>query len=136
MGNGRHIGRGALASARQIGHRGYAATRITVSMGAAVLVVTATVLLAPVSDGVAGPEVVCRLTALILGRTSVPTPDDAYVEIVKNQYIGPTHPDQDINYVAVTTPQEFWPLSALLFRIPGLCARPAGNLGTRWPGVA
>ena len=134
MGNGRHIGRGALASARQIRHLGYAATRITVSMGAAVLVVTATVLLAPVSTVSPALELSADSTALILGRTSVPTPDDAYVEIVKNQYIGPTHPGQDINYVAVTTPQEFWPLSALLFRLPGLVLGPREIWGPGGPG--
>jgi hypothetical protein len=33
-------------------------------------------------------------TALILGGTSAPTPDDVYIEIVTNQYIAPTHPGQ------------------------------------------
>ena len=45
-------------------------------------------------------------TALIMGGTTVPTPDDYLVELVKNQYIAPTHPGQDIEYVAVTTPEE------------------------------
>ena len=133
MGNGRHIGRGALASARQVRHLAYAATRITVSMGAAVLVVTATVLLAPASTVSPALKLSADSTALILGRTSVPTPDDAYVEIVKNQYIGPTHPG-DINYVAVTTPQEFWPLSTLVFRLPGLLLGPQEIWGLGGPG--
>ena len=103
-------------------------------MGAAVLVVTATVLLAPASTVSPALKLSADSTALILGRTSVPTPDDAYVEIVKNQYIGPTHPRQDINYVAVTTPQEFWPLSTLLFRIPGLLLGPREIWGPGGPG--
>ena len=134
MGNGRHIGRGALAFARQIRHFDHAATRITVSIGAAVLVVTATVLLAPASTVSPALKLSADSTALILGRTSVPTPNDAYVEIVKNQYIGPTHPGQDINYIAVTTPQEFWPLTALLFRLPGLVLGPREIWGPGGPG--
>ncbi len=135
MGNGRHIGRGALASARQIGHLGYAATRIAVSMGAAVLVVTATVLLAPVSTVSPALELSADSTALILGRTSVPTPDDAYVEIVKNQYIGPTHwPGHQLRR-GHDTPGVLAPLGVTLPH-PRARARPAGNLGTRWPGVA
>ena len=134
MGNGRHIGRGPLAFARQIRHFDHAARRITVSMGAAVLVVTATVLLAPASTVSPALKLSADSTALILGRTSVPTPNDAYVEIVKNQYIGPTHPGQDINYIAVTTPQEFWPLSALLFRLPGLVLGPREIWGPGGPG--
>jgi PE-PPE domain len=134
MGNGRHIGWGAVAFARQIRHFDHAATRIPVSMGAAVLVVTATVLLAPASTVSPALKLSADSTALILGRTSVPTPNDAYVEIVKNQYIGPTHPGQVINYVAVTTPQEFWPLTALLFRLPGLALGPRDIWGLGGPG--
>ena len=48
-------------------------------------------------------------TALIMGGTTIPTPDDYLVELIKNQYIAPTHPGQDIDYVAVTTPQEAGP---------------------------
>jgi len=134
MGNGRHIGWRAVAFARQFRHFDHAATRITVSIGAALLVVTATVSLAPASTVSPALELSADSTALILGRTSVPTPNDAYVEIVKNQYIGPTHPGQDINYVAVTTPQEFWPLTALLFRLPGLALGPREIWGLGGPG--
>jgi len=42
----------------------------------------------------------------VLGGTSIPTPDDAYLDAVERQFIGPSHPAQDIDYVAVTTPQE------------------------------
>ena len=97
------------------------ATRMTVSIGAAVLVVTATVV--PVSPAVrlAASSPPCTDTdvtcALIMGTSGVPTPDDYYVETVRNQFIAPTHPGQ-IGYVAVTTPEELWPLtgvSRLLF---------------------
>ena len=39
-----------------------------------------------------------------MGGTTIPTPDDYMVELIKNQYIEPTHPGEDIEYVAVTTP--------------------------------
>ena len=89
MGYGRCVGRvGALA----------VATRMTVSIGVAVLVVMATVV--PVSPAVrlAASSAPCTDTdvtcALIMGTTGVPTPDDFYVESVKNQFIAPTHPGQ------------------------------------------
>ena len=36
--------------------------------------------------------------------TTIPTPDEFWVESVMNQFIAPTHPDQTIKPVAVTTP--------------------------------
>ena len=91
MGYSRCVGRvGALA----------VATRMTVSIGVAALVVVATVVPAPtVSPAVrlAASTAPCthrRNGALILGGTSIPTPDDFCVETVKNQYIAPTHPGQ------------------------------------------
>ena len=90
MGYGRCVGRvGALA----------VATRMTVSIGVAVLVVMATVV-RPVSPAVrlAASSAPCTHTdvtcALIMGTSGVPTPDDFYVESVKNQFIAPTHPGQ------------------------------------------
>jgi hypothetical protein len=73
-------------------------------------------------------------TALIMGGTTGPKPDHFWVETVKDQFIAPTHPG-DINYVAVTTPQEFWPLTGLLGLI-GLALGPPqlfGPGGTAWP---
>ena len=58
------------------------------------------------------------MTALILGGTTVPTPDDYQVELIRHQYIEPTHPGHDIDYVAVTTPAECWPVTGL-FRSSG-----------------
>jgi len=72
-------------------------------------------------------------TALIMGGSTVPTPDDFLVESVKNQYIAPTHPGQDIEYVAVTTPEELWPVTGVA-RIVGLAIGPAEIWGPGEPG--
>ena len=70
---------GAAANVRR------AATRMTVSIGAAVLVVATVV---PVSTASASSsDVPPDKTALIMGETGIPTPNDLYVEIVRNQYI-------------------------------------------------
>ena len=74
-------------------------------------------------------------TALIIGGTTIPTPDDYLVELIKNQYIAPTHPGQNIEYVAVTAPAEVWPLTGL-FRLIGLAFGPPsiwGPGGAAWP---
>ncbi len=110
MGYRRCVGRvGALA----------VAARMAVSIGVAVLVVMATVVAAPtVSPAVrlSASSAPCTRThvtcALIMGTSGVPTPDDFYVESVKNQFIAPTHPGQ-IGYVKVTTPEELWPIAGL-----------------------
>ena len=107
MGYGRYVGRvGALA----------VATRMTVSIGIAALVVVATAVPAP-AVRLAASSAPCTRTdvtcALIMGASGVPTPDDFYVESVKNQFIAPTHPGQHIEYVKVTTPEGLWPLAGL-----------------------
>jgi hypothetical protein len=74
-------------------------------------------------------------TALILCGTTCPTPDDFVVESVKNQFIAPTHPGQDIEYVAVTTPEELWPFTGVA-RLIGLAfgdPRLFGLGGPAWP---
>jgi PE-PPE domain len=75
------------------------------------------------------------LTALILGGTTVPTPDEYLVELIRHQYIEPTHPGRDIDYVAVTTPAEVWPVTGL-FRLLGRVFGPPeiwGPGGAAWP---
>jgi len=74
-------------------------------------------------------------TALILGFVSVPTPDDALVESVKNQFIEPTHPGQGINYVAVTTPEEWWPITGVARLAGSAVGSPSiwGPGGPGWP---
>jgi PE-PPE domain len=93
-----------------------AATRMTVSIGVAVAAALLAAPVAPVSSASAMDPPPDR-TALILGGTTAPTPDDVYIDIVKNQYIAPTYPGQDIDYVAVTTP-EVWPITGA-FRLLG-----------------
>ena len=102
MGNAKHVGRvGALAAALGVGNVRRTATRMTVSIGVAALVVMATVVpVSTASDVRVGPVRADVTCALILGGTACPTPDDAYIDAVKNQYIAPTHPGQDIDYVA------------------------------------
>jgi hypothetical protein len=139
MNTAKHIGRiGALAVALGtlgIGNVRGAATRMTVSVGAAVLVVTATVVSTPIPTVSPAVKLSADSTALIMGFTSLPTPDDAYIDAVKNQFIAPTHPGQHIEYVAVTTPEEGWPLTGLIrlgcaaVGAPSLC----GPGGAAWP---
>ncbi|MFG1935269.1 hypothetical protein ACGFK1_32175 [Mycobacterium sp. NPDC048908] len=81
-------------------------TRMTMSIGLAVLVVMAPVMPLSTASASSSDRPPPDRTALILGTSGVPTPDDFYVETVKHQFIAPTHPGQDINYVKVTTPEE------------------------------
>ena len=135
MSNAKHIGRvGALAVALGIGNVRRTATRVAVSIGVAALVVTAAA--GPVSTESPVVELSADSTALLLCGTACPTWNDAHVEDIKNQFIAPTHPGQDIDYVAVTAPMELWPITGL-FRVLGLlgfgepgCARPGGDC---WP---
>ena len=126
MGYRRRVGRvGALA----------VATRMTVSIGVAVLVVMATVVPAPVASASSSDVPPPDKTALILGGTTVPTPDNAYIDAVRNHFIAPTHPGQRIEYVAVTTPEEAWPITGLI-RLVWLATGPPsvwGPGGPAWP---
>jgi len=136
MGTAKRIGGiGALGVAPGIRNVRRNATRMTVSIGAAVLAVTATAVPAPVSPVSPAVNLSADSTALILCGTTCPTPDDFVVESVKNQFIAPTHPGQDIEYFAVTTPEEFWPISGV-FRLLGLVLGPPklfGLDGAAWP---
>jgi len=131
----KHVGRiGALAVTLGIGTRRRLATRVTVSIGVAALVVTAAA--APVSTKSPTVKLSADSTALLLCGISCPTWNDAHVEDIKKQFIAPTHPGQGIDYLAVTTPSEVWPLTGLFraltllgFGEPG-CARPGGDC---WP---
>jgi PE-PPE domain len=136
MSNAKHIGRvGALAVVLGIGNVRRAATRMTVSIGAAALVVTATAVPAPVSTVSPAVKLTADSTALIMGGTTVPTPDEFWIESVMNQFIAPTHPGQTIEPVAVTTPEETWPITGiarlleLAFGDPSI----AGPGGPAWP---
>ena len=52
-------------------------------------------------------------TALILGGTTIPTPDDFYVDVCQEPVHRADSSGPDIEYVAVTTPEEWWPLTGL-----------------------
>lgn len=109
------------------------ATRMSVSIGVAVLMMATVVPLSTASassSDVPPPD----KTALIMGGTTVPTPDAALIDVVKNQYIAPTQPGQHINYVAVTTPEELWPFTGLLRLLATALGPPyAGFDSPVWP---
>ncbi len=65
--------------------------------------------------------------------TTCPTPDDAYVDAVMNQFIAPTHPGQTIEPVAVTTPEEFWPVTGACSASSWLALGPPEYLGPGGP---
>ncbi|MGW0025017.1 PE-PPE domain-containing protein [Rhodococcus sp. NPDC003383] len=114
---------------------GHVAIRTTASIGvavSAVIGVMAVGVAATVSPPVP-PVKPAASTALILGTSTVPTPDDYWVETVMNQFIVPTHPGQTITPVAVTTPEEGWPLGGLL-RILELVLGPPEIWGLDGPG--
>lgn len=109
------------------------ATRMTTSIGAAALAAAA--LATPARPAGAEVGLLADATALVLCGTTCPTPDATYIDIVKNQYIAPTHPGQDIDYVPVTAPMELWPATGV-FRLLGLALgdpRLFGPGGPAWP---
>jgi hypothetical protein len=59
---------------------------MAVSIGVAVLVVTATALPAPVSTASPAVKLFADSTALMLGGTSIPTWNDADVEVIMGQF--------------------------------------------------
>ena len=134
MGTAKHVGRvGALAAALGIGNVRRTATRMSVSIGVAVLVMATVV---PVSTASASdePQPPPDTTALILCATTCPTPDDYFVDTVKNQFIAPTHPGR-IGYVKVTTPEELWPVTGAVRLLELALAPPeiGGLGGPAWP---
>jgi hypothetical protein len=106
------------------------ARHIGISIGIAVVAATVTV-----TPPAAAAEPPPDRTALVLCGTTCPTPDDVYLDIVKNQYISPTHPGQDIAYLPVTAPQQMWPITGI-FRLVGLAfgdPRLFAPGGPAWP---
>ncbi|WP_020104993.1 PE-PPE domain-containing protein [Nocardia sp. 348MFTsu5.1] len=108
---------------------------MSVSIGVAVLVVMATVLpLSPASASASSDVSLPGKTALIMGGTTVPTPDAALIDAAMNQFIEPTHPHQNIKPVAVTAPQEAWPLTGFLRLVLFSLGPPIfGFDGPAWP---
>ena len=110
------------------------AMRARVSIfGVTVVAVMATAVLLAVSTVSPAVRLSADSTALVLCGTTCPTPDAHWVESVKNQFIEPTHPGQDIDYVAVTAPMELWPVTGL-FRVLGLALGPPSLWGPGGPG--
>ncbi|GAY15078.1 PE-PPE domain-containing protein [Mycobacterium sp. shizuoka-1] len=104
------------------------ARQLSLSIGSAVMAVATTVIPAAAADE---PD----RTALIVCGTTCPTPDATFIDVVKNQYIAPTHPGEDIAYVPVTTPQQMWPVTGIM-RLIGLALgdpRLFGFGGPAWP---
>jgi hypothetical protein len=107
---------------------------MTVSIGVAAVVMAA---VAPIPDSTVSPAVKLSAdsTALLVCGTTCPTWDAAGVELIMNQFITPTHPGQTITPVAVTTPEEAWPITGI-FRLVGLVVgdpRLFGLGGPAWP---
>ena len=104
---------------------------MSVSIGVAVLV-AATVMPLPTALASDTPPPPPDRTALVLGGTTVPTPDSAYIDAVRNHFIGPTHPGQ-VTYVPVTAPMEFWPITGA-GRLVWLALGPPSVWGLDGPG--
>ena len=107
---------------------------MSVSIGVAVLVMAPVVPVSMASASSSDPPPPDR-TALVLGGTSVPTPDARYIDIARVLFIEPTQPPgQQVNYVAVTTPEEGGPITGVL-RVLLLVVNPdlARLDGPVWP---
>ena len=107
---------------------------MSVSIGVAVLVMATVV---PVSTASASSSDVPPpdRTALVLGGTTIPTPNQSYLDAAGNLFIGPTHPGDHITYIAVTTPEEVWPATGIA-RVLLFVAGPqsvVGFDGPVWP---
>lgn len=115
----------------------HATTRVVVSITTAALLVTTTALVARSSAESPRMQLSADSTALIVCGTGCPTIDDANMELLVDQFIAPTHPGQAITPVAVTTPEEFWPVTGLLRIIASVTGDPRlfGPGGPVWPDV-
>jgi hypothetical protein len=126
---------GAMPMALRVRNFRRTATRMTVSIGVAVLLVIAPVVSVSTASASSSDVPPSDKTALIMGGTTVPTWHDADVEVIMNQFIAPTHPGQTIEPVAVTTPEEFWPITGV-GRLACLALCPPsifGPGGAAWP---
>ena len=109
-----------MSTAKHIGRIG--ALAVALGVGMATAAPTASAADAPPPD----------TTALIVCGTTCPKSDAANGEIIMNQFIAPTHPGQNIDKpIAVTTPDEAWPLTGAL-RVTR--ARARGSQGSWGPG--
>jgi len=118
--------------ARRVRNLRRTATRMSGPIGVAVLV-AATVMPLPTALASDTPPPPPDRTALVLGGTTVPTPDQAYLDAVRNHFIAPTHPGETIEYIAVTAPMEFWPITGV-FRLVWFVIGPQSVWGLNGPG--
>jgi hypothetical protein len=104
---------------------------MSVSIGVAVLVMATVV---PVSSASASEPSPPDKTALVLGGTTVPTPDQAYLDAVRDHFVTPTQePGQAVTYVAVTTPEVGGPFTGV-YRLLFTAFGPQSVWGLDGPG--
>lgn len=92
--------------------------RVARSIGVALLTLTTAIVIglaSTVSSAVQLLAVVCdACTALVMSGTFTPTPPPAFLKMAENQFVVPTHPDQNIGpYLPITTPEQAWPVTGL-----------------------
>jgi hypothetical protein len=114
-----------MSTAKHIDRIGALAVALGVGLTTTVSAPTASASSTPCAD----TKVTC---ALIMGGTTAPTPNGAYIDAVRNQFIEPTHPGY-IEYVPVTTPEELWPVTGIA-RVLGLALGPPELFGLAGPG--
>lgn len=123
-----------MSTAKHIGRLGALAVALGVVMATVVPASTTSpaVRLAASTACTGTTEMGC---ALLMGGTTGPTLTDADVEGIMSRFIAPTHPDQTIKPVKVTTPEEFWPITGLLRLVGSAVGDPRffGPGGAAWP---
>lgn len=75
-------------------------------------------------------------TALVFGGTTVPTPDQSYLDRAQTRFVDPTHPGETIQYIPVSAPMTFWPITGAV-RVVELFLGPNevwGLHGPAWTG--
>ncbi|SEH88686.1 PE-PPE domain-containing protein [Mycolicibacterium rutilum] len=122
------------ADARAATWRLRAAARVARSIGTSTAAVMATVVLAAVTTTPA-VQLSAASTALLVCGTTCPRWHDADVDRIMNQFITPTHPNQDITPEAVTAPGQAWPLTGLMRLAGRVVGDPSffGPGGAAWP---
>ena len=110
--------------------------RIARSVGVAFLVLLGTIALGLASTVSPAVQLLAK-TALIMSGTFTPDPPPAFVDMAMNNFIRPTHPDEDHHSIPVDTPEQAWPVTGL-FDLPfGTSVRSASRISkTRWPRPA
>jgi pimeloyl-ACP methyl ester carboxylesterase len=122
-----------MAKAARNGRR--KARRAKASAGVSVLAAMATVVPMAVFPTPPAVTLSADTTALLVCGTTCPTWHDAGVEAIMDNFITPTHPGRSITPIAVTTPQESWPLTGILRLLGLLVGDPSifGPGGPAWP---